>query len=192
MLPDLDIGVVVLNNGSNYGARSSVMQTALRHFLPEPMQQDWVNIYHEYQQQRNTERAARYKAPQGTNTVSNPTERYLGQYVDQWYGAVSISQAGKDVRFSSAKMPMLTGTLSPFRDNSWLIEWDNQNAASNAFIHFNVDVSGNVLGFYMHPFDIKRRDNHEWRDMQFFKQNTFCNTREVGEILDDDAKSMCH
>ena len=64
-------------------------------------------------------------------------------------------------------MPMLTGSLEPFEDHTFVIRWDNQNAASDAFIHFDVNTQRQVTGFSLYPFTNKTRENHEYRDMYF-------------------------
>ena len=191
MLPDLDIGVVILNNGSNYGARSSVMQAALRHFLPNISQKDWVDVYAQYQEQRKQIAAERHQAPIGTNQVNNPVSAYLGSYTDPWFGEMTIETVNDEVRLSSAKMPILKGSMQPFRDNTFVVLWDNQNAASDAFVHFEVDVSGQVSHFTLHPYDIEQQDNHEWRDMRFERNIARCDALTTQELKDESTEVRC-
>ena len=170
LLPDLGVGIAILNNGSNYGARSSVMQTLLRHFVPESQTKDWVAEYKAYRLEREKEYLENYKEPVGSGEVVLDPTAYLGRFSDQWFGYFDITLDRQAVRIHSQKMPMLIGTLKPFQLNSWVIEWDNQNAASNAFIHFKVDVDNKITGFDLHPYTLNELDNHEWRDMHFQKQ----------------------
>lgn len=169
LLPDLGVGVAILNNGSNYGARSAVMQTLLRQFLPESDHRDWVTAYKEYQAEREEAYLSRYTEPQGSGEVALDPIAYLGRFEDQWFGYFDITQSSDGLRIQSERMPMLVGTLIPYQLNSWVIEWDNQNAASNAFIHFEVNVNNQVTGFELHPYVVNERENHAWRDMLFHK-----------------------
>ena len=66
-------------------------------------------------------------------------------------------------------MQTLVGTIVPFQDTSFKIEWDNKNAASDAFIHFKLDVKRTVLSAQLHPFTTQIRTNHAYRDMDFVK-----------------------
>ena len=170
LLPDLGVGIAILNNGSNYGARSAVMQTLLRQFVPEAERKDWVKEYSLYQLGREQDYLARCKEPQGSGEVVLDPAAYIGRFKDQWFGYFDIKLDNDSLRIQSRKMPMLLGTLRPFQLNSWVIEWDNQNAANDAFIHFNVDVNNQVSSFKMHPYVISERENHAWRDMTFYKQ----------------------
>jgi len=69
-------------------------------------------------------------------------------------------------------MAIWQGTLEPFSDHSFVIRWDNKNAASDAFIHFSVDVSGEVTKFDLTPFELEFNNDHEYRDMHFVKLNS--------------------
>ena len=44
LVPELDLGITVLNNGSNYGARTSVVQSILKAYMGQP-KSDWVGFY---------------------------------------------------------------------------------------------------------------------------------------------------
>ena len=52
-------------------------------------------------------------------------------------------------------------------DHTFVIRWDNQNAASDAFIRYQVNVKREVTGFTLYPFTEREITNHEWRDMVF-------------------------
>jgi CubicO group peptidase (beta-lactamase class C family) len=177
LIPELELGVIVLNNGSNYGVRSAIMQSIIKSVMPEAPPIDWVDHYVERQARAEQRWIARYGTkPKGSGAVLLPAEDYLGEYRDAWYGAVTIERnEGGSVRFTSQRMQTLTGTLEPFDGHSWVIRWDNPNAASDAFVHFTVaDTQKNkqstdpaVTGFSLHPFQLEEEDDHNWRDMHF-------------------------
>ncbi|WP_164084659.1 serine hydrolase [Alteromonas flava] len=167
LIPDVDIGVVILNNGSNYGARSAVMQSILRHFVMSAEQQDWVALYQDYQAKREQEYWAEYTEPNGTGQVVLDPLAYAGTYLDPWFGTIHINVESGTLRIRSDKMPTLVGSMLPFNDHTWVIRWDNQNAASDAFIHFHVGIDNRVNGFILAPFTSEQTDNHEWKDMRF-------------------------
>ncbi|MGS2719799.1 serine hydrolase [Paraglaciecola aestuariivivens] len=174
LIPELELGVVVLNNGSNYGARGAVMQTILKMFM-DTEQKDWVAEYVAYQDEREQAYLSRPDTtPKATAKGTLTNNQVVGTYTDQWFGDFVITQqatnkkAGK-LRIKSSRMANLQGTLSAFQDTSYKIEWDNKNAASDAFIHFELDVKRNVIGAKLHPFTTRVLSSHEWRDMHFIK-----------------------
>jgi CubicO group peptidase (beta-lactamase class C family) len=169
MIPELSLGVVVLNNGSNYGVRSAIMQAVIKSVMPESPDIDWVQHYVDYQD----EQEARYLAcllpdPIGSGIMLLPVENYLGTYNDKWFGKITLwENAQGTLRFKSQKMPTLKGDLEAFGEHSWLVRWDNQNAASDAFIHFDVRPDHSIKGLSMYPYTAKDIVNHEYRDMYF-------------------------
>lgn len=168
LLPELKLGAVVLNNGSNSGARGAVMLTIMEMFTKE-QNSDWVQSYIEQQHEREQRYLENYEAPIASAKMALTQEQILGRYQDQWYGDFLVSKSGKDIRIESSRMENLKGKVVPFQDMSYKIIWDNQNAASNAFMHFEIDVKRNVTSARLHPFAVDEYNNHTWRDMHFIK-----------------------
>lgn len=172
MIPSLNVGVVLLNNGSDYGARGSVMQTILKGFMPEAEHEfDWIAAYEGYQQEQEHKYLARHTTPKGNGEVILDPIAYAGLFADQWFGEISIKMVNGKLRLQSAKMPTLAGSLEPFEDHTFVVRWDNQNAASDAFIHFTVNTQHQVTGFTMTPFTDKVPSYHEYSDMVFARQD---------------------
>ena len=169
LLPDLGVGIAILNNGSNSGARGAVMQTLLRQFIPEAEHQDWVSEYQNYQLAREQRYLASYVEPIGSGEVALNAAAYLGRFKDRWFGHIDIGLENNSLRIQSSKMPTLLGTLKPFEMHTWVIEWDNKNAANNAFIDFQVDTNNRVTGFQLRPYTSKNKINYEWSDMFFHR-----------------------
>lgn len=169
MIPELDLGVIILNNGSNYGVRDSIMQTIIKSVMPEAQPMDWVAHYIDYQAKQEQRYLRRLlPEPEGSGTLYLPISKYLGTFSDQWFGEVSLYEDDNDIlRFRSAKMPTLAGRLEAFGEHSWIVRWDNQNAASDAFVHFKVRPDNTIKGFSMYPYTAKEILNHEYRDMFF-------------------------
>ena len=197
LVPKLQLGVVILNNGSNSAARGSVMQTIVKAFLNQAdyanearhkghkahkhghhaRQVDWINTYIEYLDEREQNYLSSYEQPIASAPMSITNEQVLGTYTDKWFGSLAITAQttpqGKPVlRISSSRMKTLAGTLTPFQDASYKIEWDNKNAASDAFIHFSLNVKRQITQATLHPFSAKEITNHAYTDMLFVKEET--------------------
>lgn len=168
MIPSMKVGIVLLNNGSNSGARGAVMQTLLKAFISPNDNTDWVAVYTDYQAKRERDYLANNPAPTGTGEVILDPLAYAGTFEDKWFGKLTLELNSDGVlRIRADKMPMLTGYLSPFSDHTFVIHWDNPNAANDAFIHFDVNTARQVTGFSLYPFTSKLKENHEYRDMYF-------------------------
>ena len=178
LVPEFDLGVVVLNNGSNYGARGAVMQSIIKAVLAvhkgEKVAQDWIQTYVDYQAKREAQYIARnVKEPAGSGKVIISKRDILGTYKDRWFGDFAVftdPDNKRKIRIQHNKMSTLTGNFIAFHGTSYKVEWDNSNAQADAFLHFETNQSGKVSGFKMHPFTSEERQNHEYLDMHFIKQ----------------------
>lgn len=181
LVPKLELGVVILNNGSNSAARGSVMQTIVKSYMEKAgyinsKQQDWIANYVEYLDEREQKYLERFEQPVASAPMSIKDEQVIGEYKDKWFGSFILENSGKTtkngepiIRISSNRMQTLKGTLIPFQDATYKIEWDNKNAASDAFMHFKLNVKREIIGAELHPFSVDTIINHEYRDMEFTK-----------------------
>jgi len=181
IIPELELGVVVLNNGSNYGVRSTIMQTILKAFINADIAtkddnienidtRNWEAFFVKAQKEAEQRYLKRtYPEPKGSGTVLLSPDKYAGYYTDKWFSGflIEMNKQGH-LRISSEKMPTLTGRLEPFDLHTWVVRWDNQNAAQDAFIYFKYEQNS-VASFTLHPYQNKQEDDHEWRDMVFYK-----------------------
>ncbi|GLR70962.1 serine hydrolase [Agaribacter marinus] len=135
---------------------------------------DWTQKYIDYQAIRE-KRWLQNNAPPVANsdTIVNVSD-IVGTYKDDWFGDLVIYVAPKGnndekLRIRSSRMKTLKGTLSPFQDATYKIDWDNENAQGDAFIHFDLNVERTVTGASLHPFTKRKKRNHAYRDMYFNK-----------------------
>ncbi|WP_412972028.1 serine hydrolase [Glaciecola sp. MF2-115] len=184
LIPELELGVVVLNNGSNYGVRSSVMQHILKSFipkdrLPKDSPSDWVQAFIKFQDEQEAKYLANYEAvPEPNLAMQVSQEQIIGTYEDTWFGKMIITeekltgnaQGDTVLRIESERMLTLKGTVTPYATNRFKVEWDNKNAASDAFLIMETNLNNEVTAMKMHPFVTKEKESHEYRDMHFIKQ----------------------
>lgn len=184
LLPELEVGVVILNNGSNYGARSSVMQHILKSFipiqrLPDTTPTDWVQAFVDLQAEQEADYFANYQpVPEASLPMRVSNQQLIGSYQDKWFGSIKITEPETSknqpdegsLRIESERMVTLKGSVIPYEGNRFKVEWDNKNAASDAFLIIEINFKNEVTGLKMHPFVATEKDRHEYRDMHFLKQ----------------------
>ncbi|WP_298917905.1 serine hydrolase [uncultured Algimonas sp.] len=170
LVPELELGVVILNNGSNSGARSSLMQTVLKAYMGEPSV-DWVSRLAEAQALWRTQNDIAPDAVNdnaaGSGTVDRPLADYAGLYEDPWFGKVDIRQTGRGLRFQSRKMVRMAGTLSPFDMNTFIVEWDDPEFRADAYMRFDTDFDGEISGATMAHVDPNGDWSFNFRDLAF-------------------------
>ena len=157
MVPELELGVVLLTNGSSSAARTSVMNTIVRSFMPVE-QVDWV-------QRMLDEQAADQQPEQPATDVTTqagaaneaccaPAESLLtGLYRDPWFGDVTVSAEDGQLLFAAVKSPKLKGVLHHHAGNRYVVRWIDRTLEADAYVQFETDRDGRVTAISMLKLD---------------------------------------
>ncbi len=168
LVPELDLGITILNNGSNYGARTSVMQSIVKAYMGQP-KTDWVGHYKGLQDKAAAEGkspATNYESG-GTGTLARPLSSYAASYKDPWFGIVDIKMNGNALRFTARKSVNLSGTLEPFNGNIFIVRWDNRGFNADAFAKFEAGPNGKINGLKMTRVDPGADWSFDFQDLGF-------------------------
>jgi len=147
MLPDLDLGVVVLTN-SYYGGGplfQAVSQSILDSYLDlEPY--DWT--LHYLDRFLSSASSAKKEVDRVWDVVENGDHQdvvianYLGVYEDPWFGKVKIFLKDGQPWFKSYRSPSLTGPMFHYKANAFAIRWEKRELDADAFAIFSLDEEG--------------------------------------------------
>ena len=147
MIPELELGVVVLTN-SYYGGGGlfqAVSQTIVDAYLGlEPY--DWTAYYLE--RHVNSQGSAGTEVNRVWEVVENGDhhgiiiDNYVGIYRDKWFGKVEIYLQDGKPWFRSFRSPQLTGPMYHYKANSFAIKWENRELDADAFAIFSLDEEG--------------------------------------------------
>jgi CubicO group peptidase (beta-lactamase class C family) len=147
MIPDLDLGVVVLTN-SYYGGAGvfrAVSQTIVDSYLGLD-DNEWTDRYlASYKASSGSARAEVEQIWRTVETASdehiNP-ENYTGIYEDPWFGKIKIYVNEEQLWFSSLRSPALTGPMYFYKANAFAIKWEKRAMDADAFAIFSLDEEG--------------------------------------------------
>jgi CubicO group peptidase (beta-lactamase class C family) len=142
MIPELDLGVVVLLNASAGDARSAIVHGIVKSYMGID-DVDWVEYF------------AREDEPEAVDTedevveidfrsgaVAEPVGAYVGGYRDPWFGDVSIEVRGEELWFVSVRSPRMTARLWPYEDHTFYAYWEDRTLEADTWVHFVADESG--------------------------------------------------
>jgi CubicO group peptidase (beta-lactamase class C family) len=147
MLPELNVGVVVLTNQEADGAFQSIANTVLDHYL-EASPKDWVSAFATVAKRRNEEAEKTVRDAAGKrDTSSKPSlslDSYAGRYRDPWYGDIVIESKsdGLDIRFTHT--PALTGKLEHWQQDTFVARWNDRSLLADAYLTFSLNPDGTV------------------------------------------------
>jgi CubicO group peptidase (beta-lactamase class C family) len=172
LIPELELGVVYLSNGSSSAARTSVMNTIVRSFMPVE-QIDWIQLsIDELEADRQAAEKIRLRTADESGEVQaecSPCRvpdlsQFAGRYRDPWFGDVVIRQEGDQLMFSSEKSPKLLGPLTHFEGSQFIIRWIDRSLEADAYIRFEAGEDGRISKMSMSKLD---RGDYDFEDLDF-------------------------
>lgn len=147
LLPEHKLGVVVLTNAELGGAFHAITLRVLDAYMNAP-KTDWNAAYGaalaKSREKADTTWAAHQAARVKNSRPSLALAAYAGTYRDAWYGDVSILREGDALRMNFSRTPSLTGTLSHWQHDTFIVRWDERWLNADAFVNFALDVDGKV------------------------------------------------
>jgi CubicO group peptidase (beta-lactamase class C family) len=147
LVPQLDLGIVVLTNQEVGAAFNAVTMEALDHYLQAP-DTDWVAAYAAAVAKARSGADEKWTAHQAArdkrSKPSLPLSAYAATYRDPWYGDVTVALEGKALVMRFAKTAALVGTLEPWQHDTFLVRWHDRALNADAFATFDLTPDGQV------------------------------------------------
>ncbi len=147
LLPELELGVVVLTNQESGDAFNAITYHVLDHYLGGPTT-DWVSAYRKVQLRRDEKTAeAETKTSASRDAASRPSlplAGYAGAYEDRWYGAIEVALEGERLVLRFTRTPSLVGDLEHWQHDTFVARWRDRELRADAFLTFALDPDGKV------------------------------------------------
>lgn len=147
LVPDRELGVIVLTSAEAGGAFQAVTMRALDAFLDAP-QTDWTAAYLAARgnaQEKADKSWQKHLAARDTRSrPSLPLAGYADTYRDPWYGDVVVSQEGNTLRIRFSHTADLVGSLEHWQHDTFVVRWDHRWLNADAFLDFSLDPDGKV------------------------------------------------
>lgn len=145
LIPELNLGVVVLTNHENGNAFNAVTYAVLDHYCGAPAS-DWVSALETVQKRRDeaAEKAVQAAAAKRNkeSRPSLPQAAYAGHYRDAWYGDVVVEERDGKLRMRFTHTPDLVGTLEHWQYDTFVVRWDNRTLLADAYVTFTLKADG--------------------------------------------------
>jgi hypothetical protein len=146
LIPEKNVGFTILINSEDGELIKTLQYELLDHYLGRP-RQDWETAWRTFKRERQAKAVAALKQAGATAAAkvgpSLPPARYAGEYVDPWYGPISIREEGGKLRIDFKQTPRMTGTLEHWQYDSFRTHWDDP-ALEPAYVTFSLGPNGNV------------------------------------------------
>ena len=172
MIPDINLGVVVLTNASEDGAGLfySVTQSIVDSYLKMD-NYEWVDKYAELFASRQS--AGDSVVKQVWQTVKKKetnhidTESFIGIYKDNWLGKAEIFEKEGKLWFRAERSPKLTGEMFFYNANTFVIKWNYRAMEADAFATFCLDENGKAQSIKLKGISPNIDFSFDFQDLDF-------------------------
>jgi CubicO group peptidase (beta-lactamase class C family) len=169
LVPDLNLGVVVLTNQESGAAFQAVTMRALDAYMDAP-KTDWIAAYAasvKKMEGNADDSMKKHEADRAKGAKpSLPLDGYVGTYRDPWYGDVKVAKAGGKLVMSFTKTAQLTGTLEPWQHDTFIAHWNDRSLNGDAFVNFALDPDGKVREVRMEPVSPLTDFSFDFQDLR--------------------------
>lgn len=176
MIPDMNLGIVILTNTSNDGGGlfSSVSNTLIDEYLGLD-DFSWIDKYAAYMAKNksgaDTFTDNVWKEVDESDSSHINVDDYIGIYKDNWFGNIEVFMNNGKLWIKAHRSPKLNGPLRFHKEQTFAIHWEYQDMSADAFATFTLDDTGKAqsikmkgispnidFSFDFHDLDLKRVD----------------------------------
>lgn len=154
LIPELELGIVLLNNSEKSGMLNGLISYALLdELLNINTGINWIEMGAKLQKQRvnwvDVETEKVWKQVNTNKKTVDNKKNYIGIYEDNWFGKVEIFNKDGDLWFKSYKSPRLNGKMQLYKENTFAIKWAYQDMNADALATFSLDKYGKAQSIKM-------------------------------------------
>jgi len=171
MLPELNLGIIVLTNQQDGNAFFTITNTIKDSYLGGK-KVDWLD---RLVKAGNEERK---EAKKITDSVENEISlaikkstqewrTFVGTYRDPWMGEVSIHEKNGQPWLQMKRSPKLTGRLFPYKGTTMVVKWNDRSMDADAFVNFGLDEEGKGKTIRMKAISPLTDFSYDFHDLRF-------------------------
>lgn len=146
LVPEENLGIVVLTNAEEDGAFDAILYHVLDHYFGLPAT-DWIAAYKSVKdtEERNAAETMRMavSARAADSKPSLPLEKYAGTYNDAWYGPITIRYENRGLVITFDHTPTMIGDLQHWQYDTFKAHWRTRTI-EDAFITFSLKPDGSI------------------------------------------------
>jgi CubicO group peptidase (beta-lactamase class C family) len=151
LVPEENLGVVILTNAEQVGAFDSILYHVLDSYFGLPPT-DWIAAHKAADEQEEKEAAEVLKKQEAGRAADSkpslPLEKYAGIYTDPWYGPVTIRMENGKLLFTLDHTPKAIADLQHWQYDIFKAHWRDRTI-EDAFLTFTLRPDGSIDHFTM-------------------------------------------
>ena len=170
MIPDIQLGIVVLTNQEAGGAFSAIGHRIADRYLGAP-DTDWIAAFKNLDEKQRAE-AEEKMSKQGAkrnadSKPSLPVVKYAGRYSDPWYGEITIAMERDAMVLRFNHTPGLVADLEHWQYDTFKARWRDRSLDADAFVTFALNPDGSISQMKMVPVSPLTDFSFDFQDLLF-------------------------
>jgi CubicO group peptidase (beta-lactamase class C family) len=170
LVPEAKLGIAIFTNAESGGALSALQYRLLDQYLGAAPS-DWIKLVADVENEAHAKEMARQKSATTTRAAkSQPSlalSSYDGDYLDAWYGKVTIKADGNKHVLAFEKTPDLIGELEHFQHDTFIVRWKERNFNADAYVTFSLNPDGSIERMKMVPVSTETDFSYDFADLTF-------------------------
>ncbi len=172
LLPDQQVGIVILTNQQSSSAREALYKGILQEFI-KVEKVDWVDFY----VAANKARKTKQNTADSDDIIISPDEvlitktkihqSRLGKYDDPWFGEITLSRDNEQIIFQAEKSPRLVGKIYYYNENQWWVKWDDRSFEVDSWLTFITDPNSRKIKLSIEKFPQATDWSFDFEDLDF-------------------------
>lgn len=174
LFPELNLGIVVLTNQQSGAAFTAITNAIKDSYLNIPYT-NYVEFYSK-REKDNIAEADKTTDEVWKNVAYNLKEKkkidlskYIGFYIDNWFGQIELSEKKGKLFFKSIRSPQLYGEVFFYKDNTFVVKWNNRFFNADAFLFIEKDETGKSIEIKMKPISDLTDFSYDFQDLNFVR-----------------------
>lgn len=169
MVPDENLGIIILTNAEEEGAFDSIMYHIIDHYLGAPPT-DWIAAFRKNRDEQLAEAAEITKQAAANRAADSkpslPLEKYAAVYTDPWYGPATIKLENGKLIFTLDHTPAAVGDLEHYQYNTFKSHWRSRTI-EDAYLTFTINPDGTIDHFTMSAVSPLADFSFDYQDLYF-------------------------
>jgi CubicO group peptidase (beta-lactamase class C family) len=169
LVPEEQIGIILLTNQEENGAYSAVLYRLLDHYLGAAPS-DWIAAYKASREDMMSKAiAAEKKQADERARNSKPSlelSKYAGDYADRWYGKATIADESGKLTMRMSRTPAMVGDLEHWQYDTFKVIWRDKTIP-DAFVTFTLNYQGKIDHVKMAAVSTLADFSFDYQDLDF-------------------------
>jgi CubicO group peptidase (beta-lactamase class C family) len=146
LVPEENLGIVVLTNGEEGGVFDSIVYHLLDRYFSLPPT-DWTAAFKALEDTQEKEAAETMKKAEGSRAANSkpslPLDKYADVYNDAWYGPITIRSENGGLVITFDHTPKMIGDLQHWQYDTFKAHWRDRTI-EDAFVTFSLKPDGSI------------------------------------------------